>query len=82
MIDLRLISAVGKNMVAAIRGETTIIEHMVADNMLDDYYERGSDSTSMNVASAAIVKQLTHRYPHARILEIGKCHHCSSAGIH
>lgn len=71
VIDIRLISAVGKNMVAAIRGETTIIEHMVADNMLDEYYESGGDSTSMNVASAAIVKQLTHRYPHARILEIG-----------
>nr|ARP51711.1 PKS-NRPS hybrid protein [Phyllosticta cirsii] len=70
-IDLRLISAVGKNMVAAVRGETTIIEHMVADNMLDDYYEQGDDGPSMNAASAAVVKQLTHRYPYARILEIG-----------
>ena len=70
-IDLQLISAVGEHMVAAVRGETTIIEHMVAGNMLDDYYARGGDSAPMNTASAAMVKQLTHRYPHARVLEIG-----------
>ncbi|KAF2121672.1 lovastatin nonaketide synthase [Lophiotrema nucula] len=70
-VDLQLISAVGEHMVAAVRGETTIIEHMVAGNMLDDYYARGGDSAPMNTASAAMVKQITRRYPHARILEIG-----------
>lgn len=71
MVDLQLISAVGKNMVAAVHGQTTIIEHMVADKMLDDYYEHGHDFVPMNVASAAMVKQMVHRYPHAKILEIG-----------
>ncbi|ORY18402.1 hypothetical protein BCR34DRAFT_596328 [Clohesyomyces aquaticus] len=71
LIDLRLLSAVGKNMVAAVRGETTIIEHMVADNMLDDYYEGSIEAIPGNAASVAMVKQITNRYPHARILEIG-----------
>ncbi|KAK3373153.1 hypothetical protein B0T24DRAFT_529456 [Lasiosphaeria ovina] len=70
-IDLKLISAVGENMTAAVRGETTILEHMLPNNMLDDFYEKGLGLVELNLFLAGMVKQITHRYPHCRILEIG-----------
>ena len=72
IVDLQLISAVGENMVAAVRGETIILEHMLPRDMLDDFYANGVGLAPMNKASAALVKQIMHRYPHARILEIGE----------
>ncbi|KAI0376194.1 hypothetical protein F5Y04DRAFT_286173 [Hypomontagnella monticulosa] len=70
-VDVKLISAVGKNIPAVIRGETTILEHMLQDNMLDDLYKKGLGFAKYNSFLAKMVQQLTHRYPHAKMLEIG-----------
>ena len=77
-VDLKLLSAVGENIPAAVRGQTTILEHMLPDNMLDDFYKRGLGFGIYNSFLAGMMKQLSHRYPHANILEIGK--KCSSFG--
>lgn len=71
-VDVKLISAVGENIPAAVRGETTILEHMLPDNMLDDFYKKGLGFARYNSFLASMMKQMAHRYPHARILEIGK----------
>ncbi|KAI0439973.1 lovastatin nonaketide synthase [Xylaria telfairii] len=70
-VDIKLISAVGENIPAAVRGQTTILEHMLADNMLDDFYKKGLGFARYNSFMASMMKQLVHRYPHANILEIG-----------
>ncbi|RYP16125.1 hypothetical protein DL765_005326 [Monosporascus sp. GIB2] len=70
-VDVRLLSAIGENIPAAVRGETTILEHMLPDNMLDDYYTGGVGFARYNEFLGRMAKQITHRYPHARILEIG-----------
>ncbi|KAI4086619.1 MAG: hypothetical protein LQ344_007395 [Seirophora lacunosa] len=70
-VDVKLISAVGENIPAAVRGETTILEHMLPDNMLDDFYKKGLGFARYNSFLASMMKQMAHRYPHARILEIG-----------
>ncbi|RAL03665.1 uncharacterized protein BO80DRAFT_400692 [Aspergillus ibericus CBS 121593] len=70
-VDVRLIAAVGENIPAAVRGETTILEHMLPDNMLDDFYKKGLGFQRYNSFLAGMMKQMIHRYPHARILEIG-----------
>lgn len=70
-VDVKLLVASGENMPAAVRGETTILAHLLADNMLSDFYEHGLGFLRYNAALAAMVKQAVHRYPHARILEIG-----------
>ncbi|KAI0479373.1 hypothetical protein GGR56DRAFT_665124 [Xylariaceae sp. FL0804] len=70
-IDIRLLSAVGENIPAAVRGETTILEHMLPNNMLDDFYTQGLGFARYNSFLAAMMKQVAHRYPHAKILEIG-----------
>ncbi|KAL8974635.1 MAG: hypothetical protein Q9197_001123 [Variospora fuerteventurae] len=70
-VDVKLISAVGENIPAAVRGETTILEHMLPDNMLDDLYKKGLGFARYNSFLASMMKQMAHRYPHAKILEIG-----------
>ncbi|KAL4783545.1 acyl transferase domain-containing protein [Aspergillus varians] len=37
-IDLRIMRAVGENLPDVIRGKTIILEHMLKDNMLNEYY--------------------------------------------
>ncbi|KAL8986722.1 MAG: hypothetical protein Q9177_004009, partial [Variospora cf. flavescens] len=70
-VGVKLISAVGENIPAAVRGETTILEHMLPDNMLDDLYKKGLGFARYNSFLASMMKQMAHRYPHAKILEIG-----------
>ena len=71
-IDVKLLAAVGENLPAAVRGETTILEHMLPNNMLDDWYKKGLGFARYNSFLASMMKQVTHRYPHTRILEIGE----------
>ncbi|KAI1172035.1 putative hybrid NRPS/PKS enzyme [Nemania sp. FL0916] len=70
-VDIKLISAVGTNIPDAVRGQTTILEHMLPNNLLDDFYKEGLGFARYNSFMAAMMKQVVHRYPHAKILEIG-----------
>ncbi|KAL4876141.1 putative hybrid NRPS/PKS enzyme [Aspergillus karnatakaensis] len=70
-IDLRLMRAVGENVVAAIRGETTLLEHMLHENMLNEFYVRGHGMPEYLDQIAATAKQIGHRYPMMNVLEIG-----------
>ncbi|KAL9093353.1 MAG: hypothetical protein Q9165_004094 [Trypethelium subeluteriae] len=70
-VDLRLIVAVGEHIPDAVRGKTTILEHMLKDNMLDEVYKRGIGFAKFNSYLAKMLKQIAHRFPHMRILEIG-----------
>ncbi|KAK4224395.1 lovastatin nonaketide synthase [Podospora fimiseda] len=70
-VDIRILKAVGENMAATVRGETTILEHMRPNNMLDDFYVESLGLSRLNIFLAGMITQMVHRYPHARILEIG-----------
>ncbi|KAL3417500.1 beta-ketoacyl synthase domain-containing protein [Phlyctema vagabunda] len=69
--DIKMITAVGENMVASVRSETTILEHMVQDALLDNHYKNCLGAEVANGFLADMMKQMTHRYPHMKILEIG-----------
>lgn len=71
-IDLKVMHTVGEHMPAVIRGETTILEHLVHDNMLDDYYVNALGFHEYTKYLARMVGQIAHRYPHMDILEIGQ----------
>lgn len=70
--DFHIMRAVGENLPAVIRGQTTILEHMTKDGLLDDYYKRGLGFESSHKWTGRMVAQIAHRYPHMKILEIGK----------
>jgi hybrid polyketide synthase/nonribosomal peptide synthetase ACE1 len=70
-VDIRLVSAVGEKMVAAVRGPATVLEHMESDGLLSDYYSKGLGVERYHSLLAGTMKQLTHRYPRAKIIELG-----------
>ncbi|KAK5635444.1 hypothetical protein RRF57_011156 [Xylaria bambusicola] len=70
-IDLRLIRAVGENMASVVRGETTMLEHMLPDNMLNDFYVIAHGMPRYTAYLASLATQISHRYPHMHVLEIG-----------
>lgn len=69
---VRLLSAVGENTPAALRGQTTILEHMESDGLLRDYHSKGLGIEKYHTLLAGFMRQITHRYPHASVLEIGE----------
>lgn len=76
-LDVKMIRTVGEKIPPTVRNETTILEHLLRDNMLDDFYKLGSGFQRYNQFLASMMKQITHRYPHTKILEIGK-YSCSA----
>ncbi|KAH8753456.1 hypothetical protein BGZ57DRAFT_958474 [Hyaloscypha finlandica] len=69
--DVRLLAAVGENIAEQVRQKGSILESMMEDDLLHRFYR---DSTGLEKANAWIgrlVAQITHRYPHLCILEIG-----------
>jgi hybrid polyketide synthase/nonribosomal peptide synthetase ACE1 len=69
---MKLACAVGDNLPAVIRGETTILEHLTKDNLLDRFYEVGLGLKEFSTFLGKTVKQVVHRHPRMKILEIGK----------
>ncbi|KAK0741489.1 polyketide synthetase [Schizothecium vesticola] len=71
-VDMQLACAVGDNIAPVLRGETTILEHMTKDNLLNRFYEVGLGLKEFSFWLGKTVKQVVHRYPRMKILEIGK----------
>lgn len=70
-LDLRLMKLVGENLPKALRKEINILEVMFEDNLLNDFYSRGFGMQRYLVDAARIVGEISHRFPHQNILEIG-----------
>ena len=70
--SISLASAVGEEVPAAVRGQKTIKEHMESSDLFDDYQSNTLGFAKYHCFLARMVKQLTYRYPHSRIVEIGK----------
>ncbi|KAH8880972.1 beta-ketoacyl synthase domain-containing protein [Thozetella sp. PMI_491] len=69
--ELRILHTIGEQMPRVFRGETTILEQLHPNGLLNQFY-----STAICVCNAAewvarIVKQVAHRYPNMSIIEIG-----------
>lgn len=70
-IEVQLMRSVGENLAAAVRGETVILQHMLKDGMLNQYYVESLGLRPYTAFLTEVIAQITHRYPHMRILEIG-----------
>ncbi|PYH42430.1 PKS-NRPS hybrid synthetase psoA [Aspergillus saccharolyticus JOP 1030-1] len=70
-IGLRIMRAVGENMVSAIRGEASMLEAMIKDNMLNDFYVTGLGMEQYLHKLTSAAKQIGHRHPTMNVLEIG-----------
>ncbi|KAF8860715.1 hypothetical protein BDZ45DRAFT_800653 [Acephala macrosclerotiorum] len=69
-VDYKLIHIVGTKLIPFIRGQATIVEHMMADGLLNSYYQN-SELLEYNEYAGAIAAQIAFRYPLIKVLEIG-----------
>ncbi|KAH7370087.1 putative polyketide synthase [Rhexocercosporidium sp. MPI-PUGE-AT-0058] len=69
-VDCRLLHVVGTKLIPFVRGETSILEHLRQDSLLDLYYQN-SELLEYNRCAGLIVEQIAFRYPLIKILEIG-----------
>lgn len=69
--DFVLTKASGEALPAVVRGQTTILEHMTKNDRLDNYYKNALGFVELNRMMANVVAQISHRWPHLNILEIG-----------
>jgi hybrid polyketide synthase/nonribosomal peptide synthetase ACE1 len=69
---MKLTRTVGENLAAAVRGETNILQHLLADGLLNKYYTDAMGLKETTEFLAKSVAQVVHRYPHMQILEIGE----------
>ncbi|KAL5355551.1 hypothetical protein BJX96DRAFT_170776 [Aspergillus floccosus] len=70
-IDLRLMRAVGESLPAVVRGELTMLQPMMQDNMLNDFYVVAHGMPNYTKYLATLAGQISHRFPHMNVLEIG-----------
>lgn len=69
--DVKLLKAIGDNIVDIVTGQTQAIEVGMQDGMLTKMYEQGLGFQEHTRYLARVVRQIVHRYPHMDILEIG-----------
>ncbi|RYP50278.1 hypothetical protein DL768_004172 [Monosporascus sp. mg162] len=69
--DVQIMHLVGEQMPRVFRGETTILEQFRATDILDRYYAGGFGLRESAQWVSRTIKQITDRYPHMNILEIG-----------
>nr|BBM90003.1 putative polyketide synthase-nonribosomal peptide synthetase hybrid [Trichoderma sp. BCC7579] len=69
--EMQLACVVGDQLPAVIRGETSIIEHMFKDGLLERWYQLGVGLKEVSQSLGQTVKQIVTRHAHMNILEIG-----------
>ncbi|KAK4180644.1 hypothetical protein QBC36DRAFT_297446 [Triangularia setosa] len=69
--EIKAMHVVGEQMPKAIQGETTMLEHLMNNGLLADYYAQARSITRGTDLLADTVVQIARRYPRAKILEVG-----------
>ena len=72
-IDLNLMRVIGENMAAAVRGQTSIVDHMNENNLLETWLHTTLGLPEYTLYLARMAYQVAHRYPHMKAVEIGLC---------
>lgn len=70
-IEMRLIRAVGKALPSFVTGTEPLLSVMLENDMLGALYKEGLGAPRVNAIVSRVIKQIVHRYPNMRILEIG-----------
>ena len=73
-IDIKILTMIGENLPAAVRAKDSILDYVLPHGMLDSWFKQNPAFAKYNSLLAEMMKQIVHRYPHTRILEIGKNH--------
>ncbi|KAL5325443.1 hypothetical protein ACEPPN_006568 [Leptodophora sp. 'Broadleaf-Isolate-01'] len=69
--DMLILHATGNNLLAIARGTVPPLQVLLKDDMLDRLYVEGVGFADGNLDLEILVKQLAHRYPRMKVLEVG-----------
>lgn len=69
--DVNIMHLVGQQMPRVFRGETTMLNEFRESGLLDDYYTEGFGFKQVCKWLSRVLVQISNRYPHMNILEIG-----------
>nr|WNS47931.1 FunA [Talaromyces coalescens] len=69
--DLKLIHAVGSNLLGVMTSDTQLLEVMLVDDMLSGLYTHGRAMQPLNKLIAELMEDITFKFPRLDILEIG-----------
>ncbi|KAI0000734.1 hypothetical protein F4779DRAFT_635566 [Xylariaceae sp. FL0662B] len=69
--DVKIMHIIGEQMPRVFRGETTILEYMRSENLLQDYSAQALGLPQTSRWVARVVAQIAHRYPCMNIFEVG-----------
>ncbi|KAJ5682101.1 uncharacterized protein N7477_002041 [Penicillium maclennaniae] len=70
-IDVKSMAAVGDILPSVVRGHKTLLDILMKDNLLSDFYSNALGARSYLDELARITGQISNRYPHMNLLEIG-----------
>ena len=69
--DLRIMLLVGETMPRVFEQETTMLENFRTSGLLDEFYAHGFGAMQPTLWLGSVVRQITDRHQHLRLLEIG-----------
>ncbi|KAJ6104774.1 hypothetical protein N7523_011094 [Penicillium sp. IBT 18751x] len=70
-IDVRTLAAVGETLPSVVRGHTSLLDTLMKDNLLSKFYSNALGARSYLDELARITGQISTRYPHINLVEIG-----------
>lgn len=71
-IEFQALRELGGSLAAIIRGDENALEILMKDNMLAEIYAHSLGIEVYLDEVARIAHQISHRYPHLNVLEIGE----------
>ncbi|KAI4716245.1 hypothetical protein E4T48_07540 [Aureobasidium sp. EXF-10727] len=69
--DMRKVMFAGEMLIPFVRNQVSMLEEFKNHNLLDWFYKSSTEIADYNACMGAVVKQLTHRFPYMKILEVG-----------
>ncbi|CAG7931952.1 unnamed protein product [Penicillium olsonii] len=70
-IEIRALREIGENLPAVIRGNENLLEILMKEDMLSKIYTQSLGIGAYLDEVARVAHQISHRYPHLNVLEIG-----------
>jgi hybrid polyketide synthase/nonribosomal peptide synthetase ACE1 len=70
-VDIQALRVVGENLPAIIRGDASLLGILTQEDLLSKLYAQSLGIDVYLEEVARIARQISHRYPHLNILEIG-----------
>lgn len=71
-VDLQLLEAIGKNSASIVRGETKILDILPGSDMVNRFFANTFGIEFFGQEMGRIAAQISNRFPHINILELGK----------